>query len=86
MSDNPSPPQDPQNQDSPKQDPPKSDPPSNPDAEKVFWDKLDGRLDAFFDRKLKQVRESGTGNTRTGGRSTISSVLSDLMFGKPAPK
>lgn len=82
--------QDPQNQDPPqdppKQDPPKQDPPSNPDAEKVFWDKLDGRLDAFFDRKLKQVRENQTGNSRTGGRSTITTVLSDLMFGKPPVK
>lgn len=67
----------------PKQNPP-ADPsktdPEPPDAEKAFWGKFDDRLDAWFERKLKDVR--GTGDQRTGGRTTLSGVLADLMFGK----
>jgi len=64
------------------QDPPEGTEPANDEgaqAEAKFWEKFDSRLDSFFDRKLKQARDSSA--SRGKGRTTLPGILADFMFG-----
>jgi len=49
-------------------------------AEKAFWAKMDGRIDAGIDRALGRYKV--TGQSRNGGRTTVPGMLADIMFGK----
>lgn len=47
--------------------------------EAAYWDKFENRLDGWFDAKVKKLRENGTG--RTARRTTLPSIMADLIFG-----
>lgn len=69
-----------QNQNPPNQNPPAPEP--SPDEVK-FWDKLSKTVDEAIEKKIEKYR--GTGNSRTGGRTTLPDMIANLMFG-PAKK
>jgi hypothetical protein len=60
---------------------PQSPDPSPEDREKAFWDKLTSTIDSRFDAAVERHRKPGT--SRSGGRTTISSLVADLFFGPP---
>lgn len=76
----------------PKQ-PPQTDPPAEPSPEERethFWNTLDGRLDAWLERKTKEANDQraregqSTGTSRTGAkRVTLPSIIADIVFGPP---
>lgn len=73
--------------DDPKTDPtPTPDPPAEPDAAESYWKEFESRLDGWFDKKVKTLRDQqGPGTSRTG-RSTFPKILADLMGGPFTPK
>lgn len=72
----------------PKQEPESQTAPENDDAEKNFWDKFDsrleGKLNSWFDNKMKDLKEQGT--SRTGGRNTLPKIIAGLMGGPFDPQ
>lgn len=52
--------------------------PSQEDQEKVFWEKFQSHLDTWFDGKVKQYRQQGTGRT---GRTSLPGLFADMFFG-----
>lgn len=49
----------------------KTDPPegNDPDPQEEFWKEHEKRMDAWFDKRIKKLREESTGTSRTGGRA-----------------
>lgn len=48
--------------------------------ESEFLDRMMGRMDTWFDNKVKSFR---TNSTSRNGRTSLPSVLADIVFGKP---
>lgn len=53
------------------------------DAEKKFFDRIGAEIDAGVDRAVQKYLKPAEQRT---GRTTITGVLADLMFGKAAAK
>ncbi len=62
---------------------PKNDQDQEPSEEDVFFGKMRGVLDSWFDEKMEKIRETGTGRN---GRATLPAIVANLMFGKPESK
>ena len=55
------------------------------DPEAQFWAKLDKRLEEGIDRALskRDKARQQPGTSRNGGRTSLPSILADLVFGPP---
>lgn len=47
--------------------------------EEGFWKSFEAHLDSWFDNKVKTVRESGTGDSRMGGRRTLPKIIDEFL-------
>lgn len=74
-------PQDP----TPTPEPQSQDPtPVNPeDAEKAYWEKFEGKLDTWFDKKIEKYRTTGTARM---GKTTLPEIVANFVFGKQEGK
>lgn len=57
-------------------------PPAEPtpeDVEKKYWETLESRLDAWLDKRIEKARTTST--SRTGGRTSLPSILFDAFMG-----
>lgn len=68
----------------PTPDPTTSTEPNPDDQEKAYWEKFEGKLDVWFDKKIEKYRTTGT--TRTGGRTTLPEIFANMIFGKQEQK
>lgn len=51
----------------------------NPDEqEKAFWDKFEGHLDTWFDKKIEKYRTTSPSRT---GRTTLPDIFATMIFG-----
>jgi hypothetical protein len=71
-----------------KQDPtpdPATDPtpPSQEEVEKDFFDKMEARLDTWFDKKVDKYRTTGTARM---GKTTLPEIVANMFFGKQEGK
>lgn len=71
-----------------KQDPTPPTPPEPPEPtpeqlEAAFMDRLFGRMDTWFDEKIKSYR--GTAGGRMG-RTTLPEIVANAIFGPPKDK
>jgi len=68
------------------EDPKTPAPPSEPTPEQIedkFWEKFEGHLDTWFDRKVEKYRTTSSSRT---GRTTLPTIMADLIFGPPKEK
>jgi hypothetical protein len=67
---------------------PKPDPQTPPapegtedEAETKFWTRFHVEVGTAIDKKVEEFR--GTGTSRTGGRTSLPSILAEAFLGKP---
>jgi hypothetical protein len=51
------------------------------EAENKFWEKFDLKIGEAIDRKVEEFRQTGT--SRTGGRTSLPSIIAEAFLGKP---
>lgn len=52
--------------------------PTPEQAEAKYWETFEGRLDAWFDKRIEKMRTTAPSRM---GRTSLPSILADLMFG-----